>query len=700
MKNSHLKQIAFAALAFSALAVSARPVVICGDLLDTETSGGVYEIMQDGTTTILTNPAYATSYAASGGGCYYNNRYYMSKIWMSGYSSQTYTFNTENVPWTTVDTDGNGSSTVLSTDYSYDGETNKIYGFMKQAGNNYVIGIITPGSSWSRRVVQVQQGPDMVDVKIDCTDPENKWHGIAFDAQNQLWVLTFGGALNQVDKTTGAMTLVGQTGIKPTENGSAAFDMLTGKLYWAVKNAEGSAVYEVNTTTAEATKVMDVPGNKQLMGIYIPAPIAEDGAPAAATNLHFELNGGSLSGNFVFDIPGFTFNDEPATGEVNYTVTIGNADPVTGTSTFGAQNVSIPFTADIPGDLSASVVLSNSVGNSPTAKYEGFVGYGMPTPPANVALSYEDGNMVLAWDPVTTTVNDRGYLGEIIYVVSRTLNGVTEVVAPALTTTSFSEAVAEPETGFITYTYSIVADNGGRVSNAANSPAVSLGSLALPYENNFTTKEDFEAFASFNVNPSSKTWAWNQSNGNVTLSWDRAYTKDDWLITPPVKVQQGYQYTVSIQARSSSTTYKEQVALAWGSERTPEGMTNIINDGSLMLPNEMTTVSGNFIAPETATIYIGIQACSAEDQMTLTIDDFSISDGENTFVKALVGNGMGINVIAKRNAIRLQGEGEVQICSVDGMAQTILVEGAKEVSLVPGIYIVRTAGETRKVVVK
>lgn len=607
------------------LASSARPVVVRGNLLNTDTSGAVYEITSDGSKTILTNPAYATSYAASGGGTYHEGIYYMSKIWMSGYSSQTYNFDTSQVPWTSQDADANGSSTVLSTDYAYDAVDNVIYGFHKLSGTNYVIGRITPGSSWTRRLVQVQQGPDMVDVKIDCSDSANKWHGLAFDASNQLWVITYGGRLNKVDKNTGAMTLVGETGITPTFNGSAAFDFKTGKLYWAVKNAEGSAVYEVDTTTAAAVKVMDVPDNLQLMGIYIPAPAAEDGAPASATNIRYETVGGSLEGNILFDIPSTTFDDQPASGSVNYSVTVSGQDPVTGTSAYG-QTVSVPFTAAASGMLSVEVVISNETGNSPVAKHEAYVGFGVPSNPTGASLTYENGVMTLSWDAVTTVADGKGYLGTVTYNVVRKTGGEILTVAEGIEETSYSEAAEEPSEGLAGYTYEVTAYNGSMASAGSATASLTIGSLPLPYTNSFDTIDDFRQFASFNVEPASKTWVHDSSGKRVTIGYDKAYTKDDWLITPPVKVTAGNTYAVSVVGKSQSGSYKELAELSCGFSPTPEGMTILLARPDEDLPTTATIISGSYTATQTGIMYFGIHACSKKDMSSLIIDDFDISE--------------------------------------------------------------------------
>lgn len=696
MKYFYKTILAVAVLATASLGVQARPVVVRGSLMTSDTSGTIYEITSDGSNTQLSS---GQMQAASGGGTYFDGKYYMSKSWMSGYSAQTMTFDTSEIPWKSVASDADGSSTVLSTDYAYDGVANVIYGFHKQNGTNYVIGMITPGSSWSRKLVQVQSGPDMVDVKIDCSDADNRWHGLAFDNANQLWVITYGGVLNKVDKNTGAMTVVGETGIKPTVNGSAAFDMKTGKLYWAVKNASGSFVYEVNTATAEAVKVMDVPDGQQLMGMYIPEPLAEDGAPAAATNIHYDFVDGALSGNLVFDVPATTFDDQPASGPLTYTVTIGEAEPVTGSTTFGATGVTVPFSVETSGKVAVSVQLRNDVGESPLAKYEAYVGYGKPMTPANAQLTYSDGKMQLSWDAVTSVVNGEGYLGTMKYTVVRKTNSGDETVADGIEATNFEEAIAEPESGLASYTYEIKAVNGDMTSEAPASASLTIGSVALPYENAFETEDDFKALTAINVEPVSKTWVWSKSGQNVTIGYDKAYSKDDWLITPPVNLHKGYTYTVSVSAKSQNSRYPEKVALAWGSAPTAAGM-----DQEIVAPAEAPTTatvySGTFTAPETMKAYIGVHACSDKDMSTLTVDDFKVTETIPSGISTPMSEGEAF-VSVNGATVTVKGAGNVMIVSADGrVVREARIAGTLSTELNAGIYIVIANGKSVKVIVK
>lgn len=683
-------------MATATTGLQARPVVVRGSLMTSDTSGTIYEITSDGSKTQLSS---GQMQAASGGGTYFDGKYYMSKSWMSGYSAQTMTFDTSEIPWKSVASDADGSSTVLSTDYAYDGVANVIYGFHKQNGTNYVIGMITPGSSWSRKLVQVQSGPDMVDVKIDCSDADNRWHGLAFDNANQLWVITYGGVLNKVDKNTGAMTVVGETGIKPTVNGSAAFDMKTGKLYWAVKNASGSFVYEVNTTTAEAVKVMDVPDGQQLMGMYIPEPLAEDGAPAAVTKIHYDFFDGELQGMLVFDVPDTTFDDQPASGPLTYMVTIGDERPITGSTTFGATGVMVPFVVEQSGKVTVSVQLKNEVGYSPVTKFEAYVGYGKPMTPANAQLTYADGKMQLSWDAVTSVVNDEGYLGTMKYTVVRKTNSGDETVADGIEATNFEEAIAEPESGLASYTYEIKAVNGDMTSEAPASASLTIGSVALPYENAFETEDDFKALTAINVEPASKTWVWSKSSKNVTIGYDKAYTKDDWLITPPVNLHKGYTYTVSVSAKSQSASYPEKVALAWGSAPTAAGM-----DQEIVAPAEAPTTatvySGTFTAPETMKAYIGVHACSDKDMSTLTVDDFKVTETVPSGISAPMSEGEAF-VSVNGATVTVKGAGNVMIVSADGrVVREARIAGTLSTELNAGIYIVIANGRSVKVIVK
>ena len=124
---------------------------------------------------------------------------------------------------------------------------------------------------------------------------ENQWNAIAIDTDGTIYAIDqemedTGVSVNckkstlyKVDRNTGNMTPVGDTGLLPYYASSAVIDPRTGRMFWSVtpKDDSQSALYEVNKSTGACPLVYRYPGAEQFMGMYVPAPLAEDGAPAA-----------------------------------------------------------------------------------------------------------------------------------------------------------------------------------------------------------------------------------------------------------------------------------------------------------------------------------------------------------------------------------------------------------------------------------
>lgn len=111
-------------------------------------------------------------------------------------------------------------------------------------------------------------------------------------------------SLYKIDRFTGATTLVGETGQKPLLTGSATIDPRSGRMFWTVgPDGESSYLCEVDLTTGAATKIMDLDYNRQVSGLYVETPEAEDKAPAKVQDADASFNGGSLSGTISFTAP-------------------------------------------------------------------------------------------------------------------------------------------------------------------------------------------------------------------------------------------------------------------------------------------------------------------------------------------------------------------------------------------------------------
>ena len=102
--------------------------------------------------------------------------------------------------------------------------------------------------------------------------------GLAADENGTLYAVDFDGNLCTMDKRTGEITVIGDTGVDPCGYQSLAFDFDTDCLYWAYSNVysdpwagiqnRDTAVYVVDTTDASVVKVGDT--GCMLSGLYFP----------------------------------------------------------------------------------------------------------------------------------------------------------------------------------------------------------------------------------------------------------------------------------------------------------------------------------------------------------------------------------------------------------------------------------------------
>lgn len=463
---------------------------------------------------------------------------------------------------------------------------------------------------------------------------------LAADAQGQLYGITrvmigqgesatcTASYLVKIDKTNGSTTVVGETGMFPQYISDATIDPESGRMFWAVAPADLSGyLAEVNLSTGEATRILDFKLNEEVVGLVKGIPAADDKAPAAVSNLTANFPNGQLSGSLDFKAPATLFDGTAATGSLSYTVTLDGEVKATGTTSFNAT-VSVPmtFTMMQEGVHTFAAWVTNAIGDSPKSEITTFIGSDQPKAPANVRLTYENGKMNISWDAVTEGIAG-GYVNpsEVSYMVQRKLPtfSMVEFDTEALTS---SETITEPE-GITQYCYQVVAKCNGQMSPAGMSNVVTLGSIIPPYNQNFNADTALEGFTILDENNDGKIWT--LDDGHARMSYNANVAMDDWLITPPMRLEAGKSYEVSLRAWSQSLTFTERMEVKYGNEATPQGMTETLLAPTVLdctLENP-TTFTWTIRPTATGTYYIGIHGISDKDCYYLNIDDLQISEG-------------------------------------------------------------------------
>lgn len=524
---------------------------------------------------------------AQGGGVYADGRYY-STYFLNLANYYIVTVSEWDVVTATqvMEYEGNVTNIPLAGS-AVDPLTGDIYGiFLNEQANGYAFG-------------KISYTPTVVTTPI--ADLPGTWNAMAIDRDGRIYGISLqanvdqttgayevtGSYLNLIDRNTGAVTRIGATGERPQYNSSACIDPISNRMFWNVSHIDSSSnLCEVDLATGKATPLYDFAHNEVVMGMYADSPKAAAKAPGACTDMTVSFDNGSLSGNVSFKTPARLFDGSFGTGELTVKVIANGKELASRTAGFG-ETVSMPVSVDAAGLYDFTVYASNAAGYGPMNCEKG-VYVGNDTPAATTAtLKNRDNELTLSWLPVEASVNG-GYIdySKVTYRITRYPG--RKVVAEDFVGTEFTETLPEPAK-ITAYHYSVVAKYDGRESAPALSNSVILGALTPPYSSNFAGNDMNDWMVTDN-NADGFTWMSTQE-GTVMISYntnDNTVGMDDWLMSPPLKLQAGKSYVVSFQAYAKSATYPEILEVKYGRGSSISDMTN-----TLVEPTEIRALAGS-----------------------------------------------------------------------------------------------------------
>lgn len=455
---------------------------------------------------------------------------------------------------------------------------------------------------------------------------KNSYVAMACSPQGELFGIKVDGNLYKINKTKATETLVGPTGMKPSVNlQSAAFDPKSGNLYWAAMLATSneytySELVQVNTETGTGTKVGSFEDNEEFTALYIPAPEAEDGAPARINDLNLIFATEALSGKVVFTLPKKTFAGDKLTGDLDYVILVNGNKVDEGTAAAGTP-VNKELTVE-PGMTTVTVYTKNSVGKSPDAEVRTYIGPDTPQPPTNVALAYDEASQkaTVSWTAPVLGVNAGQLKPEnISYKVVR-YPDMTPVADKYKDTKMTVDLPSDQP--LTAYTYAVFAYNGDIQGKGRLSNKVVVGRpMETPYSQDFSTSQKFDICEVVNVNKDASTWQRDQTAAKYTFSFTSK--ADDWLLTPPVKLSAGQEYTFSIKARRSNAKYLEKLILGYGQGTDVSAYTNL-SDSIYLTSTEDSLISRKVKIDKDGVYRFGIHAVSDANMYSIYVSSIAV----------------------------------------------------------------------------
>lgn len=550
------------------VSVAGQPEFVANCILS-KVGYGMYRATESSSelTRIATTPAF------NGGAAYAKGKYYgcdydydsnsnLTKLKWYVYDADTWQLESE--------TDCPLDFSYIACDRTYDATTGRIYSINYDSTGN---------SIWLASTALADGTPNLIaqlseNVITIAAAPDGQLYGI--DTTAKLW---------KISKTDAKLTLVGATNIIPDYNSdytqSITIDPKTGLLYWAEFHTEGiftatSAIYEVNTSTAVTRKVMDLPGNPELVGLYV-ADYAAAGVPGSADSLHATpQTPGSLQYSFSFKTPGASVDDVPLLpGEsMQCAISIDGRVVETIDAMPGAQTATGIHTVTA-GTHTLKITCSNPEGTGPAASIVFFAGWDLPSAVGNLKAEPLGNQAVISWNAPALGANGGDLRGPLTYEVVRMPGNVS--LASGISGSTYTDNVADAGR----YSYKVTATSPEGRGPAAESAPVVLGTFSLPYNCAFDTRDEFNLYTIVDVKSQGKVWNYDDQNKRLRHPWAIDNEIDDFAVSPALATDASKVYEISFDACQMVASYNEHVELWFGPSADPVLMTKVLDTGKL-----------------------------------------------------------------------------------------------------------------------
>lgn len=490
----------------------------------------------------------------------------------------------------------------------------------------------------------------------------------------------------------------------------------TGKAYWILESnsytldSEYSPIFEVNLTNAEATMVSYLSRCYQVSGAWLKEP--NTGAPGIVTDFEFVTpEEGSASGSIQFRLPENDYRGNPFT-DSNLKIKVVEGDKVLVDATAQAGTLfKSEELALLNDNHTVSITLSNEKGSGPTIQRSFHAGYDLPAAPSNVKLTYEGLTTTLTWEAPTTGMNGAPIDKENIYYKVIRLNGLpdfggtSDIVADKLKECTFTETLPSD---ICLYRYYIYAMYDGKEGDIAHSDDIILGSpLNPPYGGLFTSPNDmFNYYTLIDSNGDGFCWGYDPATRSAVYrynKYDLNQAADDWMISPPLNLKKGVDYTLSFKAYSSLSNYPESMEVKLGTGRTADEQSrrliNIPEVPGVDDDNPATEYALPFTVDEDGVYYYSFHATSTKFREFLYLFDIKLD--LQSGINEVKSEGSLVVTTGKDRVNVVNPEGQtVTIYNSNGMLIDSFTDTTYERMLYPGVYIVRGNDSVQKIIVR
>lgn len=463
---------------------------------------------------------------------------------------------------------------------------------------------------------------------------------LAADGKGTIYCL-FGAYdyLATIDPVTGQINRIKTTGFEIDTNwaegrvSSMCYDEENDRLIatvsetlgWGANKTYQSGLYTINPHTGDVEKIMAFDGNACFAGLYVVDAATDANAPGEPINLKANINGVSTTGTVSFTMPTKTFGGADLSGSLMAIISVNGVETVVPDLTPG-QNVTSPVLNFNNGENTVKVTIADEVRRGGSQSIEFWAGEDIPMSVANVVLNVSDGKGILTWDAPTQGAHNGPITAQNIkYKVVRMPEQKT--VSEALTGTTFEDNSID--TSIKTIYYVVTAYNGaGSAEGVESNRCLSVGSFKVPFMEGFNTADDFALWTIEDVNGGA-TWKYNGGQTEQVAEYEYDSNKlpaDDWLISPPIRLEADKTYKLSYKWRVMMKSYPESFEVRLGNAANSASMTTQLGNHPKVSNTSFESADKSFTVDKDGDYYIGIHCYSDGYMYILRIDDVAIDE--------------------------------------------------------------------------
>lgn len=558
--------------------------------------------------------------AAMGGGTYADGRYcYNYNFSFMGSLAQNlyliYDFQSDKITgWELFET----TYSDVATQVAYDETTGQVYGQFYNRDRSARV--------WGTRHLEYgETSPIRPMISLDL-------RALAFDGLGRAWAVDAEGSLLQIDKLSGQCSTVGSTGLNlaQTSQQSGAIDPETGTFYIFAALADNtSALYSIDLTTAQATRVAALPGNAQVTGAYCMPLTYAAKVPAAPAQMKLNFGQGELQGTVTCTAPAVTEDGGVMAAGATLCltldgVTVGEVQAAPG------QEVSFDVTVDKMGTHVFQITARNESGKGRPATIHQWIGLDVPVAVTDLkASNTNDTHAVLTWSAPTAGLHG-GYI-DPAHLRYSIIDSEGQVVASGLTDNTYE--VSKSGSRLTARTYTVIAFTDSEAGLAATSNRVYFGNrYKVPYSTYFDTQAEFDLWYVVDANDDGSTWSYESFNRFVHYTYHKYNKADDWLFSAPIRLSAEQYYDLLSNIASEMTYYRERFEIFVCNAQHPDSIVARVREATETEKNSKEEpgfykFADYFCVPADGDYFLAYHCISDPDQLRLEVRSIELNKG-------------------------------------------------------------------------